>query len=215
VVFSFATDGFELHEALLDRGELDEVRALVARRDAPPFEAYPRSIAVHFDPVTRADFVESPPLAKVLRALERVAGGAYDPFYAGLLDLRAETLEDKPGLGWHQDAPVFGVLEAGTRAAFAWFILESTLDDPGGGLELVPRARAAELFGVDVSAGRDAIVEVAKSSIPFRTDKRLALVDYWTLRPKAFVDSLDEVAVRPRYEAGDVVICDKDIFARP
>jgi len=212
--------GFVILEQFFRPEELDDLSQLASQnvvKGGP--DVYPTFALAQYDLIQAAHIRELPYLARMSEAVEKVMGTPISFYNSLYLEVHADKADAKPGLGWHQDTASFAILEKGTSACFCWTIIENSLDDGQGTLELILRQKVTELTGCDLRERCVVVFDTAdlakRHGIDLRWKAKYLLLDAITYQILSFFDTpMEQFAERPVLRRGDLLICNRDIMHR-
>lgn len=183
-------------------------------------DAYPFCAVALYDLIQAPKIGSTSGLDRMPAAIESTMGQKLSFYNSIYLEMHADKVDTKPGFGWHQDTASFAILEKGTPALFTWTVVENTLDDGQGTLELILREKVTEITGCDLQQHQGVIIFATDDlfrlhGIDLRWKAKFVLLNALSYQILAFFDTpLDEFAERPVFRAGDLLICNKDIMHR-
>ncbi len=226
--YSYDQHGFEIYKDFFSAQDIKEIAEVVNRHlDSDPTKegkAYPSHMSrSDYDAITEEDMKTIPALQRMAAQIEKSAKMKEVKFYNSFyIEMLGKEAGEKSGFVWHLDLPSFCVLEKGTKAVFAWFMLENTLPDQGTVLDVVPRDTFREYIGQGPVDNLDIVDIVPTEELDkmfkgydFVKEGKYALRDTMNFRIIKFFDrALEEVSLKPKLKPGDLVICRSDTMHR-
>ena len=221
--YNYIEDGFTLIPQFFSASELKEIKSLDTLQSIPEISAFAFGLAnipiAKYGVITPTHFNQLASLKRLQDTINTTAASKLNFFNSIYIELQAEKVSTKPGFYWHQDIASFSILEKGRKALFCWFVLENTLENNTGTLELVTRKKLLECCPVDLKERGIGIfptdILLKMWGIDVRDQGKFVILDAMNSKVIGFFNpSLDDIAEKPLLKPGDLIICNKDIMHR-